>query len=72
MIISDTEFHKIDVSFKEDDDFLHVATFHRKKGSTEWTVKLMGFSPAVQTKLVEMIIAKKEELANKESAKRDV
>jgi hypothetical protein len=61
MIILDNVNHKIDVEYNKD-NFLHITVFH-KKTTTEWTTKIIGLSPEVQSKLVEIIVAKQKELA---------
>ena len=55
MIISDNEFHKIDVRYN-DDGFLQISAFHLpNKSSSEWNFKLIGLSPEAQSAIVKFI-----------------
>lgn len=55
MIISDKEFHKIDVKYQED-GFLRITTFHSKDNGATWITKQICLSPETQIKLVNFIL----------------
>lgn len=66
MIISDGPLHKVDASYDGTEGYLSITTFHRPNpNSFDWSIKVMRLHPDVQTKLVELILAKAKESAAK-------
>lgn len=53
MIISDYEFHKIDVSFNEK-EFMKITSFHNNGG--KWDTKVIGITLENQAKLLEILL----------------